>query len=144
MTVEMELEPRIGRPSPELILQLRLHALRTSPSSPLRIVSGEGPDTRIGRREHLQTGPFLKVASSGGRGRLVSAPPALLSCTPGISQSNGINREGPGYDLGAQGVREGFPGHSMSVSLSPDPQHPPRPPTPSVFTRRLSLPQPPS
>lgn len=47
MTVEMELEPRTGRPGPQVILQLRLHAVALQPHFPRpllppKIVSGEG------------------------------------------------------------------------------------------------------
>lgn len=52
--------------------------LYPSPSPPLKIVFlGEGPDRRMRKHTQLQIWHFLKVASNGGRSRLVSAPPEV-------------------------------------------------------------------
>lgn len=54
--------------------------------------------------------------------------PALLSSIPGLSQSNGINREGPGSDLGTQagegGVRNA---QHFNLPVSSPPTPPPLP-----------------
>lgn len=65
------------------------------------------------------------------------APPAPLSSIPGLSQSNGIYREGPGFDLGAQGVG-GELRNPQHFSLSVSSRRPPRRPRPTACSHAAS------
>lgn len=126
MAVEIQLEPKTRRPSPYLVLQIRFHALRTPVPilQPLKTVWDEGPYTCIPTDM-----TFSESGLIWGRGWLVPAPPAPLSSIPGLSQSNGIYREGPGFDLGAQGVG-GELRNPQHFSLSVSSRRPPAAPAP--------------